>query len=517
MSLSSLSLAMALAASAATSTPPTAPTVGAPTAPVDIDEVVEIDDGGARRRIERIDADTVRYIDVATGRRTIAGRSRTALVQVAAHDELGAVMARHGLGLVRAAMPSIGLYVVEDRARSDGVLLTERLQATHDPALRLVFPNLAFAHTTHASAADAGMAVPPDDTRYAAQWFLEEIGIEAAWQREAGDPDVVVAVVDNGCDVAHPDLVDKLEPGHDVVSDDDDPSHVSNAEGNNHGTACAGLIAASTDNDRDIAGACPLCRLRCTRLLPAGRELVPLDADVRAFDLAFEDDVDVINNSWGFIDAIPVPAALAAAIEHVHDNGRGGLGAVVVFASGNDNREVGDDELLAVRGVIGVGAVNNLGELTQFSNRGRSVDIVAPTGTVATDVSGPGGDSDGDVTFRFGGTSSAAPLIAGIAGLLLAHDPTLTADEVAGVLEATAKQSIFATPDADGHDVAYGWGLVQPAAALAALDDDGLPAPDDDDDVALGGGGCGCTASTSPATVLWSLLVACAALRRRQR
>ena len=476
----------------------------APTAPASTTFL----DGRALRRIEPLTGKTARYVDVATGRATTVTVSDSALLQVRDGADIDVVSARLGLVVVRAAMPSIGVYVVRG-SDVDGVALTARVQQRADVDVVQVFPNLGFVHTAFVSADDGGMSVPPNDTRYAAQFYLDDLGLPTAWAQEVGDPDVVVAVVDNGCDLGHLDLVDKLLPGHDVITDDEDPGYSPNGAGNEHGTACAGLVAASTDNDRDIAGACPLCRLRCTRMLPANSEPVPLDVDVRAFDHAFEDDVAVVSNSWGFIDAIPVPQVLQAAIVHVQQNGRGGLGAVVVFASGNDAREIADDELLAVPGIIGVGAVNNLGELAQFSNRGRSVDVVAPTGTVSTDISGPDGESDGDVTFRFGGTSSAAPLVAGIAGLIVAHRPTLTADEITTLLEQTAKQSIFARPDDDGHDLEYGFGLVQPATALAALDDpDGPQNPDGD--IALGGGGGGC--GNAGAGLLAPLLM----LRRRR-
>ena len=485
MSLLRAALAFAVASPAMALSPPTTTTTTPAVRPTVTATTVTFQDGTDWRQIERLGGGRVRYLDVATGRSTIAGLGDTALLQINDGSAVDVVAARHGLQVVRPAMASIGLYVVRSLRGDDGAVIAARVQQGGDIDVVAAFPNLAFAHTTMTTAAEAGIDVPPSDARYAAQFYLQDLEIEGAWALQVGDPDVVVAVVDNGCDAAN----------------------------NNHGTACAGLIAASTDNDLDIAGSCPRCSLTCTRLLAARGEPVPLDADVRAFEHAFVDGVDVVSNSWGFVDAIPVPAVLSAAIVHVQQNGRRGLGAVVVFASGNDNREVADDELLAVPGVIGVGAVNNLGELTQFSNRGRAVDIVAPTGTVATDISGPGGDSDGDVTFRFGGTSSAAPLVSGIAGLLLAHDPTLTADEVALLLEQTARQSIFARPDAAGHDLEYGFGLVQPALALAAAVPPPLPPdPAPAGDVLLGGGGCASSAAAAALAPMGLLL-----LRRRRR
>ena len=159
--------------------------------------------------------------------------------------------------------------------------------------------------------------IPPDDPRYAAQYFWADIDMEAAWNQSVGAEDVGIVVVDNGCDLAHADLADKMLPGLDVVDDDDDPTFFPQSNGNEHGTACAGLAAAITDNGVDVAGACPLCSLSCVRLLGDVSSEVPLDADVRAFAFALESNAAVVSNSWGFIDAIPVPQALADAIAEV--------------------------------------------------------------------------------------------------------------------------------------------------------------------------------------------------------
>lgn len=436
------------------------------------------------------------------------GSGRTAHARVGSgvivKGDVAALAEEEGVVVITALMPSRRLWLVRSRdAREDGLALAQRLMPlVQAGVVDEAFPNLRLRHQLAAA-----IGIPPDDPKYGAQFFLDDIGIEGAWALSIGDPGVVVAVVDNGCDTQHPDLIGKLDPGHDVVDDDDDPTFFPNEQSNEHGTACTGLIAAVTDNNLDVAGVCPLCRATCTRLLPGASEDVPLDADVRAFGFALEDDVDVVSNSWGFVDAIPVPGVLADAIEEVATEGRGGRGAVVVFAAGNDSRAIGDDELLAVEGVIGVGAVNNLGELTQFSNTGRSVDVVAPTGSVSTDISGADGDDDGDVTVRFGGTSSACPLVAGVAALLISVEPELTREDVEGLLEDSAKQSALADPGADGHDDEYGFGLVQPEAALRLLDD---PPPN-----IKGGAGCDCGDDKEGEAALG--LGALALLRRRRR
>ena len=195
--------------------------------------------------------------------------------------------------------------------------------------------------------------------------------------------------------------------------------------------------------------------------------------------------------------------------------GRSGLGALVLFAAGNDDRELQPYEIENVAGVITVGAVNNFDEATAYSNRGEAVDVVAPTGTLTTDLTGAAGEDPTDYTGNFGGTSSACPVAAGVAGLLVSAAPASSGAELADALIQTARPSIFGMPDARGHDVTYGYGRIVPAAALRrAL---GVPEPQPDagapilDAGADGGppavspGGCGCAITTRAPSAWWLL------------
>jgi MYXO-CTERM domain-containing protein len=193
---------------------------------------------------------------------------------------------------------------------------------------------------------------------------------------------------------------------------------------------------------------------------------LPISKNVQAFQFALDIDAAVVSNSWGFVDPLPVPKELADAINQVFDHGRGGKGAPVVFAVGNDGRTVGTNELLGVRGVLGVGAINNFDESTPFTNSGDVVDIVAPTGTLTTDITGAAGEDPSDYTSLFGGTSSACPVVAGIMGLLVGAAPDKTAQELYDIVIQTTRDAPFAVPDSKGHDPTYGYGIVDPVAAL---------------------------------------------------
>ena len=397
-------------------------------------------------------------------------------------------LAARALSRRRHLAPSIGLSVVASEGE-DGLEIAGRL--ANDPELE-VTPDLLLRHTA------SEITVPPNDPRYSGQRYLARIDIEDAWAISTGDAASTIAVVDTGCDALHPDL--PLLPGYDAYDDDDDPSPPASTEGNAHGTECAGIVAAIGDNGEGIAGTCPECTLRCVRLLPGGDAPIAISSDVAAFQHAIDWDVVAISNSWGFREAVAVPSPLRAIMVAAQTMGRGGLGAVVVFAAGNENREITLGELYGVEGVITVGGINIFDEAAPYSNHGAAVDLVAPLGALTTDITGPDGSSPGDYTSSFSGTSSACPVVSGVIGLLASAYPEATAAELHDAVIATTRSARFATPDENGHDPLYGYGIVDPAGALAYL---APPMPDagvvadagaeTDAGVVVEPSGCGCS------------------------
>jgi len=439
--------------------------------------VAVIRDGDRFISVERSSTDPERvHLTWPDGRDAYASVGQAAIIGVDTPSplDLGGIatlLAERELELVAPLFERAGLYRVRSlRASEDGLTIAARLAS--DARLD-VFPDFAFARTT------SSIHVPPNDPRHAGQWYLETIGIHDAWAIETGNASVVIAVVDDGCDLQHPDLAAHIEPGRDLVDNDDDPSFAPDLRGNEHGTACAGLIAAVGDNGIGIAGTCPECHLRCVRLLPGsiGGE-VPLGNDILAYSQQLDWGVSVSSNSWGFIDHFPVPNTLARAISKLISDGRDGLGTVVVFAVGNDAREVKSDELYGIEGVVTIGAINAFDELASFSNSGDPLDLVAPAGTLTTDISGRDGADDGDYTGLFGGTSSACPVAAGVAALLVAANPDKTALEIERAMIESARAAPFAVPDESGHDALYGYGIVDPTAALELLSPLVTPEPE---------------------------------------
>jgi subtilisin family serine protease len=418
-----------------------------------------------------------------------------------------------GVHLERSLWPELGLWLVRAEDGVDGATLASRL-STEQGVLWAV-PDFFIPRVA------SSFAIPPNDPRYPGQWYLKKLGVEAAWATTVGDPSVQVAVIDNGCDAAHPDLVENLRPGRDVVDRDDDPTPGALTAAANHGTACAGVIAARGNNGLGLSGVCPRCTVRCIRMLAERGQSVPISADVDAFRAARDFDVAVVSNSWAFGERVAPSTPFVLAIREVATRNRGGRGALVLFAAGNDNRELLPTELYSLPEVITVGGVNAFDELAPFSNRGREVDVVAPTGTLTTDLSGPAGEDPGDYTSLFGGTSAACPVAAGVAALLVAAAPDAGRVELENALIRSARPAPFARVSDGGHDLEYGFGIVSADRALAFLKGPApvepeprrLDAPADVLGPAPTGCGCDSTSGTQ-LTVGWLVL---RALGRGQR
>lgn len=361
----------------------------------------------------------------------------------------------------------------------------------------------------------AGASVAFDDPQYGGQWYLETLGMDALYGRSLGDPSSRVAVLDSGIDIAHPDLAAAVDLPYDAFSDDDDPSPDpgeycpggGTAICDDHGTAVSGVVAARADNGEGIVGLCPECTLIPVKLLGES-QTGSLSENIRAFEHAIAADVGVINNSWGFTSSIPVPEPLAEVIARAHEEPRGGLGALVVFAAGNDNREIDDDEMQAMPEVLCVTATDAYGRYTNYTNSGASVDIAAPSATVTL-------AAGGGTTTTFGGTSAAAPVVSGLAGWALSIRPDLSAAELQEILIATAVPSPLVTHDEDGHHPVYGYGQIDPAALWAALEPADPGAGEDTPVSDEPKGGCAVTpAGALPTLGLVGVVVACTRRRR---
>lgn len=335
------------------------------------------------------------------------------------------------------------------------------------------------------------------DPLFANQWHLHSTGqsgakvdadVDApeAWDVTRGDPALKIAVIDTGVELAHPDLVANLIAGTDVLGNDSVPQAEDFLFGlfpENHSTAVCGIAAGAGNNGAGTSGAAQHCRIIPIRFLSEFFLIQPTVQDeADAFIFARAAGADVINNSWGPLGAAAIPAATKAAIQDAVVNGRNGKGIVIFFAAGNSTADTTGNEYVTDPRTLAVSASTDQDLLASYSNFGAAIDFCAPSnggvtnGTATTDRLGSVGYSSGDYTDAFGGTSSASPLAAGVALLVLSANPNLTWQEVGAILRDTAVKIDPAGGgyDGSGHSTKYGYGRVNAAAAVAAAAPTGI-------------------------------------------
>lgn len=272
-----------------------------------------------------------------------------------------------------------------------------------------------------------------------------DINVESAWNFTLGSPNIVVAVVDNGIQLNHPDLAGNLILGYDATGNGTAGGPLNNSE--KHGTACAGIIGASHNNTM-VAGVAPSCKMMPIHISYGNYYTNAWLAE--GINYAVTHGADVISNSWG---GGPSNSAIDNAINNAIENGRNGKGCFVVFSSGNNNHsEV--EYPSSTNGVIAVGGVDRCGQrsgkisitespcdpwpegsnVSPGSSYGSKLSVVAPGTNVYTTTTGGTYRSD------FGGTSSACPHVAGVAALMLSINPHLTSSQVKTIIESTASK-----------------------------------------------------------------------------
>ncbi|KAA1245540.1 S8 family serine peptidase [Aquimarina sp. RZ0] len=292
-----------------------------------------------------------------------------------------------------------------------------------------------------------------------------------AWEITTGDPSIKVAVIDEGLE-AHPELQDtngnsKIIAGLTI----DDPNGNGKPVGNSgaHGMACAGIINAAHDGV-GVQGLAPDTRLLSVNIFTA----LTIESLASSFTWAKDNGADVISNSWGFTDSdcsTDFPA-INDAIEDAYRNGRNGKGCLILFASGNTRSNGCVTYPARLNTVTAVGAITNAGEIAQYSQTGPELDLVAPSGNVASilfsnvhtiDRVGNLGYGAGDYTTSFGGTSAACPLVAGAAALVYSVNPDLSVAQVRDILYTSADDM-----GPSGKDDDFGYGRINAHQAVLA-------------------------------------------------
>ncbi|MFA7256194.1 MAG: S8 family serine peptidase, partial [Kiritimatiellales bacterium] len=404
-------------------------------------------------------------------------------------DDLRSLLNGYGVSILRAlSLP--GHYIVSLNAPT--------LDAV--PEALSVFTSesnvLAYAEPDYISHIDA----VPNDTRWSDLWGMVKINATGAWDVATGSTNVIVAVIDTGIDLDHPDLISNLwhnaaEVNGTAGVDDDGNGYIDDANGwdfasddnvpedsGQHGTHCAGTIGAVGNNTLGVAGVCWTVRLMALR---GGTESALYQSDTAdAIVYAADNGAKIISASYGGgcyndteRDAI------------VYANSKG-----VLFVAAAGNESLDSDETpnypsgYDIPNIVAVAATDRQDALASFSNYGKkSVDLAAPGVDILSTV--PGG-----TYASFQGTSMATPHVAGAAALLLSAKPMLThlqvkeallsaVDIISSLASKTVSggrlnlQKLITMQDTDGDGMPDDWeianGLATNNAADAAFDPDG--------------------------------------------
>ncbi len=314
----------------------------------------------------------------------------------------------------------------------------------------------------------------PNDPLFGNQWHLQNTGqggglvgadikAPAAWDHATG-AGMTIAVIDTGVQVAHPDLL-QYSLGYDPLNGAG-PTNAQDPVG--HGTRCAGVAAAIGNNNNQVCGAAYEATILPISLLDGTGFGTPTD-EAGCFIWATDNGADVITNSWG-PDGIPfpLPTLVEQSFAYAVGVGRNGLGSPIFWAAGNGNEPIGPDEYVASVYTIAVGATDNFDLRSNYSDYGPELDFMAPSSGGTRSISTT--DIGSSTTLNFGGTSSAAPLAAGVAALILEVAPDLNWVQVGDILRDSADkiQPAAANYNASGHSLLYGNGRLN--AEQAVLD-----------------------------------------------
>ncbi|MEO8130661.1 MAG: S8 family serine peptidase [Bryobacteraceae bacterium] len=287
----------------------------------------------------------------------------------------------------------------------------------------------------------AKATLTPNDSSFASQWHLAKVQATSAWNISQGNAQVGIAIVDSGVDGTHPDLAPKLIPGYNFLSGNTNTSDVLG-----HGTATAGTAAAATDNLTGVAGLAWKNSIMPLVVLSSSNYAYYSDI-ANAIIYAADHGIRVISISIGGTSSSSV---LQAAVDYAWSKG-----AIVVASAGNTGNSI-PNYPAACDKVIAVSATDASDNLPGWSSYGAWVDLAAPGDSILT-------TSMGGAYGYWSGTSFSAPLVSGLAALVLSANPALTNTSLVQLLQQNSDD--LGTP---GFDQYYGWGRINAFKALLA-------------------------------------------------
>ena len=347
----------------------------------------------------------------------------------------------------------------------------------------------------------------PNDQYYPLQWHYPQINLPAAWDISTGSADVIVAVLDTGVLLTHPDMIGQFssDGGYDFISSNtnsgdgengidanpDDPGDNPGAGSSFHGTHVAGTIAAATNfsgggTGDGVAGIAPNAKIMPIRVLgQLGGSSYDIMQGLR-YAAGLSNDSGITLNASQRSDIINLSLGREGGYSQAEQDLYTAIrnsGVIIIAAAGNNNSSASFYPA-AYSGVISVSAVDYNKQKAYYSNFGSAVDVAAPGGDTTKDLDNDGhndgvlspaaGDSGGPIVFGhyfFQGTSMASPHVAGVIALMKSIYSDLTPAEVDTLLQSG---KIIDDLGSVGRDDTFGHGLIN--AHKAALEAQALAA-----------------------------------------
>lgn len=355
------------------------------------------------------------------------------------------------------------------------------------------------------------------------QWHLNNTGVEGGtpgadlnikpvWSSGNYGDGVVVAVVDDGIDMNHPDLFQNESGLSWNLSFPTKRNDTSYPPGDGHGTCAAGIIAARNGNASGGSGVAPHAKIAAIGKSNAlmSSSIIANAASATLNGATQISQIDVSSNSYGPPDFLgtytPAEANWMSAIDYGLNSGRQGLGTVYVWAAGNGNYSKGSqteesdrsnyDGYASYYGVMSICAVDYNGVKSYYSEPGSNLwvcsyssdGVTSGAGITTTDLVGSAGFNSGadkndysdlDYTNSFGGTSAAAPGAAGVVALMVSEanklNKKLSWRDFKSIIAKTAKVNDATDSgwkkNGEGHSIndIYGFGIIDAAKAVSAI------------------------------------------------
>lgn len=333
------------------------------------------------------------------------------------------------------------------RAFTEGII--KEINDSRDPDIQIAGPNYK-----------VWMMADINDPMQKEQYTLDKVQARQAWDITQGDPNMVIAIVDTGIDLTHPDLKDKLLPGFSALKDKDDShNQTKGGDDNGHGTHCAGIAAGIGNNGVGIAGISLKNKILPVRVL-GGAGSGSMFSIAKGIEWAANNGAKVISMSLGgpsSVMNVVVERSVKKAIQK---------DVVLVGAMGNSGKE---EPMVpaCINGVIAVGATDDKDVKASFSTFGDHMTVSAPGVQILSSfptyevaLSQYGFPKD---YAKLSGTSMATPAVSGVVGLIRSKFPNFNREQVKAQLVKSVDD--LGKP---GHDNLYGAGRVNAFKAVSA-------------------------------------------------